>query len=82
MDGAIKVDLNRITRGEFSELMDANRAGRLTSEATAELVARVVVEWPFEPEISEAGFFELGLLDSRRVEDAVTGALNDLAKKN
>lgn len=81
MDGYIGIDLNRITRGEFGALM-AKPGARLSLEDTATIVARVVTEWPFEQKISEEGFKALGLVDSREVEDVVTGALDELAKKN
>jgi hypothetical protein len=82
MSERIEIDLNRLTRGEFAEIMGNTPGVRLSLDDTATLVARVVTDWPFEPEISEDGFRALGLVDSREVEDVVTAALKDLAKKN
>lgn len=78
----VKVDLNRITRKEFSEIVEKYQVGEMKDEDTARLVEKVVIEWDYDQPITADGFGELGLLDSREVEQAVIDALDELSKKN
>lgn len=73
----IVFDLNRISRAEFAALTPQEN-GRLSDEDTASLVATVVTSWPYDAEISEDGFFDLPLVESRVVEDRLTQAINEI----
>lgn len=74
---ALIIDLNRITKAEFEGFV-IKPNGKLTDEDTAYLISKVVVSWPYEAEISEAGFFDLPLLDSLEVENRVTEAMRSV----
>jgi hypothetical protein len=77
MSNKIVFDLNRISRAEFAALTPQEN-GRLSDEDTATLVATVVTSWPYDEEISEEGFFDLPLIESRVVEDKLTEAIQNI----
>lgn len=79
--GAIKIDLNLITRGEFKSILSNFEGDILNDDDIGALVEKVVVEWPYDAPISSAGLDGLGLIDSRDVTDAIAEALAQLNKK-
>lgn len=83
IDG-ITIDLNRVTRLMFREFI--RQLGEVGEnggdELTGDFIERVVTAWPFEGEISKDAYLNLGLLDSKRVDDALQQAMEIITKKN
>lgn len=76
VDGII-VDISRAIPGEMTELWVAGQKGHLTEAEYAryaEFTARVVIAWPFDVPISAENYLDLGLMDTRAVDDAVKEA--------
>lgn len=86
IDG-ITIDANRISRRKFVELTSAigqaadSDNANLRDELTGELVEKIVTYWPFEAPISRDGYLDLGLLDSRQVDNAVMEFMQGLGQK-
>ena len=82
----IDIDLNRITRRQFRGYVNALLAvDETTDEAdllTGEIIERVVISWPYEQPISQDGYMDLGLQDSKNVDEALRDALGFVAEKN
>ena len=76
IDG-ITFDLNRIKRGTLEDLAGSGDEIKLTHT----LIDEVLISWPFPQEPNSAGFRELGLLDSRLVEQAIMSQLNGITEK-
>lgn len=83
-DNGTIIDLNKVTRSEFNEfrvrLMSTDIQEK--EQANAELISKVVVKWPYDMEVSVENYLNLGLSDSKAIEDKVTQAINNLTKKN
>lgn len=79
------IDLNRVTRREFREFLrqlgEAGDTGGGDS-VTGDFLERVMTAWPFGDVISLEAYLDLPLLDSKRVDDALTTALEIITKKN
>jgi hypothetical protein len=96
IDGIV-IDLNRISKREYfgfiSALTEATNGKedgvgldveemQASDEITGQLAERVVVSWPFVgAKISKDGYLDLGMLDSKRVSDALTAALQSIGEK-
>lgn len=82
----ITIDLNKITRREFREFIRAIiEANEFTEEAdllTGDLASKVITGWPYEQPITQEGYMELGLADSRNVDEALKKSLGLVAEKN
>ena len=83
---AILVDLNRVTRREFREFRA--KLAKIKEEdidaresIVADFYVKVISEWPYTDEITADNYLSLGLLDSQRVDEAVTEAVNALTEK-
>ena len=84
IDG-ITLDANRISRREFMRLtmaMDEAPNVVLRDQLTAELATKIVTSWPFGDTITIDAYLDLGLMDSKRVDQALTQLMEDIAKKN
>lgn len=92
IDG-ILIDGNRITKPEYlriiASLTETEAKGADASmddvmkrqEFTGELAGKIIVHWPFDAPISKDGYLALGLLDSMRVDQALTEFCLSLAEK-
>lgn len=86
IDG-ITIDANRISRRKFVDLTSAiQRASdaddaTLRDELTGEIVEKIVTYWPFENPITQDGYLDLGLMDSRRVDNAIMEFMQGLGQK-
>lgn len=72
------VDLSRAIPGETTELWLSFQDGRVTEEKQnklAEFTARVVTGWPFDVPISAENYLNLGIMDARAVDEAVSKAV-------
>ena len=82
----IEIDLNRITRREFrgyiNTLLAANENTDEADLLTGELIEKVVTSWPFDNPITQDGYMDLGLQDSKSVDEALKAALGFVAEKN
>lgn len=86
IDG-ILIDANRISRRVFVALTEA--IGKATAEdnailrdeLTGDLIAAIVIHWPFDKPVSKDSYLDLGLLDSRRVDQAITEFMAGLSEK-
>ena len=82
----IEIDLNRITRREFRGYVNALLAvDELTDGAdllTGELIEKVIISWPYDNPITQDGYMDLGLQDSKSVDEALKDALGFVAEKN
>ena len=83
---SIEIDLNRITRRQFRAYVNSLMAADdLTEDAdllTGDLVSQVVISWPYEQPITQDGYLDLGLQDSKDVDIALKDALGFVAEKN
>jgi hypothetical protein len=82
----IEIDLNRVTRREFRGYINSLLAvDELTDEAdllTGEIISKVIISWPYEQPITQDGYMDLGLQDSKDVDVALKEALGFVAEKN
>ena len=82
----IEIDLNRITRREFrgyiNTLLAANENTDEADLLTGELIEKLVISWPFDNPITQDGYMDLGLQDSKSVDEALKTALGFVAEKN
>ena len=79
---SIEIDLNRISRAwyrDWTERLKTEEGDK--DELSAEIVAKVVVRWPYEQPVSEDGYKNLGLADSIAVDRALSDALESISKK-
>ena len=83
----ITVDLNRVTRREFRQFRD--RLSKIKEDdidAREEIVsgfyAQVIVEWPYDVEITPDNYLSLGLIDANAVDQAVQSAITAMTEKN
>lgn len=82
----IIVDMNRVTRREFRQFRNDLKAipedqVEQREEVMAGFYGKVVVSWPFEVPVSPEGYLSLGMLDARRVDEAVSGAISEISEK-
>jgi len=86
IDG-IQIDLNRVTRREFHELMGEIAAAQMAAKGleadqhTGVLIERVVVDWPYEVSITTDSYMDLPMHDAQRVDNALEQAIRMLQKK-
>jgi hypothetical protein len=85
----IKADINRMAGPNFREwwgrFFEVSQNGQQDTgaviELSGELVEAIVVEWPFEAEISQAGYAGLGVLDMDAVDFALEQEIALVLKK-
>jgi hypothetical protein len=76
------IDLNRITKREFRAYLVGREEVEDKDLYDAEhLYVKVIMTWPFPQKISVEGYQDLGLMDALKVDDAVSGAMTQLAQK-
>lgn len=85
-DSAFKYDFNRVTyremlelelgEGSEDELTDEEKS--LRTDESLELVARVLVEWPFDEEITVENMKDLGLEDFGSLQRSFRTAMNKI----
>lgn len=86
IDG-ITIDANLISRRKFVQITSA--IGKAVAEDDAvtrdelsgELVELIVKAWPFGTIISKDAYLDLGLIDSQRVDNAVSEFMRGLGEK-
>jgi len=79
----IVIDLNRINRAYYREwitrVIEAENIDQ-NDALTVEMLEKVVVDWPYG-EVSGDVYHSLGLLDAKRVDDALVDAMAEINKK-
>lgn len=73
----ITLDLNKISRRQFREFVNSIQdaeSGEERDRLTGELLAKVVVTWPYD--VPPAEYYDLGVLDAQHVDDVLTDAFN------
>jgi len=79
----IVIDLNRINRAYYRDWIErvVNAASIDENDAlTVEMLERVVIGWPYG-EVSGNTYHGLGLVDAKRVDDALLDAMAEINKK-
>lgn len=82
IDG-ITIDLNRATRRDFREYMAALKEAQAGGDmdagdaARAVFYGKIVTGWPF----GDTAYQDLGIIDAKRMDDAVNEAMEIIAKK-
>jgi len=84
MASEFKFDLNRVKYREILEFgrRDPNApADPKTEKRSREIIARCLVEWPFDAEISEEALLDLGLRDYLMLQQAFNKAIEELFRE-
>jgi len=79
----IKIDLNKITRREFRAFTAAlteAKNGIATDELTADIVAKVITDWPYGDVTADA-YLDMPLEQSLEVDQALSDAFEFVSKK-
>lgn len=86
IDG-ITIDANHISRRKFVLLTNEINKAILDDDAMArdelsgELVEIIVKAWPFGETITKDAYLDLGLMDSQRVDNAVSQFMKNTSEK-
>lgn len=86
IDG-ITIDANLISRRKFVQITSAISKAVADDDAvtrdelSGELVELIVKAWPYGAVISKDAYLDLGLIDSRRVDEAISEFMRGLGEK-
>jgi len=75
-------DFNRITYREILEMNIGGEDDKQVSEETLDLIARVLVSWSYDEEISRDAILDLGLVKFAALQLAFTDAMDSVFKKS
>ena len=84
---SIIIDANLISRRDFMRLTSEINAAieatdmQKSDRLSGELIEKLVIQWPFGEIISVDAYLDLGLLDSKRVDDALAKVMSDITQK-